>query len=78
MALPQVELTLVPREQLALDRIAAALSRLNQLLPLAKPAFIDACARVALGGGAPADWKAASCLRSICAALDSPLPPALN
>jgi Zn-dependent protease with chaperone function len=77
MALPQVKLALVPRESLALDRIATALERLNQLVPLAKPAFIEACAKVALGGAQPSSWKAASCLRTICAALDSPLPPAL-
>lgn len=76
LALPAVPLVLQPTSALALDRIAAALDRLNQLVPLAKPAFIDACAAVALQGGAT-DWKAASCLRTICAALDSPLPPAV-
>lgn len=73
--LPGVTLTLMDAPELALDLIGASLARLNQLLPLAKPAFIDACAAVALGGGAP-QWKAVSCLRSICAALDAPLPPA--
>lgn len=76
LALPAVPLVLRPASALALDRIAVALDRLNQLVPLAKPAFIDACAAVALQGGAT-DWKAASCLRTICAALDSPLPPAV-
>ncbi len=75
-ALPDATLTLVPADQLALDRIAAALDRLNQLVPLAKPAFIKACAAVALEGGST-HWKAASCLRTICAALDAPLPPAV-
>jgi Zn-dependent protease with chaperone function len=76
LALPDVALTLVRGEALALDRIAASLDRLNQLVPLAKPAFIKACAAVALQGGT-IDWKAASCLRTICAALDAPLPPAV-
>jgi Zn-dependent protease with chaperone function len=75
-ALPEATLALVPADQLALDRIAAALDRLNQLVPLAKPAFIKACAAVALEGGST-HWKAASCLRTICAALDAPLPPAV-
>jgi len=75
-ALPEVPLALKAGEELALDRIAAALDRLNQLLPLAKPAFIKACAAVALQGGTM-DWQAASCLRTICAALDAPLPPAV-
>ncbi|MDZ7653784.1 MAG: M48 family metallopeptidase [Burkholderiaceae bacterium] len=76
-ALPDATLALVPAEQLALDRITAALDRLNQLVPLAKPAFIKACAGVALDGGST-HWKAASCLRTICAALDAPLPPAVR
>jgi Zn-dependent protease with chaperone function len=73
-ALPEVPLALVAVDALALDALTAALDRLNQLVPLAKPAFIDACAAVALGGG---DWRAASALRSVCAALDAPLPPGL-
>lgn len=76
--LPAVTLTLMGREEMALDRIAAALDRLNQLVPLAKPGFIKACAAVALADGGAPHWKAASCLRTICAALDSPLPPALQ
>lgn len=75
LALPELPLSLVPATGLSLDRVAASLDRLNQLMPLAKPAFIKACAAVALHGGQP-HWKSASCLRTICAALDSPLPPA--
>ena len=75
-ALPSVALALMAGEELALDRVAASLDRLNQLLPLAKPAFIKACAAVALHDGT-LDWRAASCLRTICAALDAPLPPAV-
>jgi Zn-dependent protease with chaperone function len=76
-ALPGTALALQPAAELALDRIAAALDRLNQLLPLAKPPFIEACAAAALAGGST-NWKAASCLRTICAALDAPLPPAVS
>ena len=75
LALPEVPLTLLRAADLSLDRVAASLDRLNQLVPLAKPAFIKACAAVALHGG-QTHWKAASCLRTVCAALDSPLPPA--
>ena len=53
---------------------ARALERLNQLAPLAKPGFIRACTAAAFVDG-HANWKAASCVRSICAALDAPLPP---
>ncbi|MCU0952977.1 MAG: hypothetical protein MUC68_18635 [Burkholderiaceae bacterium] len=67
-------LSLLPREQLALDRIAAALNKLNQLVPLAKPVLIRAATAIVLAGDAPRDWKAASALRTVCAALDSPLP----
>jgi hypothetical protein len=76
LALPDVPLTLMRTDELALDRIAASLDRLNQLVPLAKPVFVKACAAVVLQGGST-NWKAASCLRTICAALDSPLPPAV-
>ncbi len=72
--LPELPLQLVEREQLSLDGIARALERLNQLAPLSKPAFIRACTAAAFVGGST-NWKAASCVRSICAALDSPLPP---
>jgi Zn-dependent protease with chaperone function len=72
--LPELPLQLVEREQLSLDGIARALERLNQLAPLAKPAFIRACTAAAFVDG-HTNWKAASCVRSICAALDAPLPP---
>jgi hypothetical protein len=73
-SLPELPLQLVDREQLTLDGIAQSLARLNQLAPLAKPAFIRACTAAAFVDGST-NWKAASCVRSICAALDSPLPP---
>jgi len=76
-ALSEVPLALVAVEALALDELSAALDRLNQLVPLAKPALIEACAAVVLGGGGGGDWRAASALRTVCAALDAPLPPGL-
>jgi len=44
---------------------------------LAVQSGAKACAAVAFVDGAT-EWKAASCLRTICAALDSPLPPQLG
>ncbi len=66
----------VPTEAIDLDEVSRALDRLNELAPLAKPRLIKACAAVAYVDGRT-HWKAASCLRTICAALDSPLPPQL-
>jgi Zn-dependent protease with chaperone function len=75
LLLPGIDAARTDAQRIALDAVGAALTRLNQLAPLAKPAFIKACAAVALVDGAT-NWKAASCLRTICAAIDAPLPPA--
>jgi len=66
----------VPIEAIELDAVSRALDRLNQLAPLVKPRVIKACTAVAFIDG-QTRWKAASCLRTICAALDAPLPPQL-
>jgi Zn-dependent protease with chaperone function len=66
----------VPTEAIDLDAVSRALERLTQLAPLVKPRLIKACTAVAFIDGGT-NWKAASCLRTICAALDSPLPPQL-
>jgi len=65
------------RDALALDQVSAALRRLNALAPLAKPQLIKACVAVAFVDGST-NWKAASCLRTLCAALDCPLPPQVD
>jgi hypothetical protein len=67
----------IGRDALALDQVSAALHRLNALAPLAKPLFIKACVAVAFADGSTT-WKAASCLRTLCAALDCPLPPQVD
>jgi Zn-dependent protease with chaperone function len=77
LLLAGIEPARVPTEAIELDAVARALDRLNQLAPLAKPRLIKACAAVAFVDG-ETDWKAASCLRTICAALDAPLPPQLR
>jgi Zn-dependent protease with chaperone function len=57
-----------------LDQVSSALERLNELAPLAKPQLIKAATAVAFVDDRT-NWQAASALRMICAALDSPLPP---
>jgi Zn-dependent protease with chaperone function len=57
-----------------LDEVSAALDRLSQLAPLAKPLLIKAATAAAFVDG-ETNWRAASTLRMICAALDVPLPP---
>ena len=76
LLLPGIDAPRTDAARISLDAVGAALGRLNQLAPLAKPAFIKACAAVALVDGAT-NWKAASCLRTICAAIDAPLPPSV-
>lgn len=74
LLLPGAELALTRAEAIDLAHVSAALDRLNRLAPLEKPRLIKACSAVAFVDGRT-NWKAASCLRTICAALDAPLPP---
>jgi Zn-dependent protease with chaperone function len=67
----------VARDALALDKVSAAFHRLNLLAPLSKPQLIKAIAAVAFVDGST-NWKAASLLRTLCAALDCPLPPQVD
>jgi len=76
LLLPGVDPPRVSTEAIELNEMSRALDRLNQLAPLEKPRLIKACTAVAFVDG-ETHWKAASCLRTICAALDSPLPPQL-
>ena len=64
----------IAQEALGLAQVSAAFDRLALLAPLEKPLLIKACVAVAFVDGA-SHWKAASCLRTLCAALDCPLPP---
>lgn len=74
--LPGVDLVMMATGGMRHDAIAASLDRLNRLMPLAKPAFIKACAAAAWQEGCERiDWRAASTLRMICACLDAPMPP---
>lgn len=69
-----VELNLVAAAEIRLDDVSAALDRLNQLAPLIKPQLIKAATAVAFVDG-ETNWRSATSLRMICAALDAPLPP---
>jgi hypothetical protein len=74
LLLKEVDARRVDADALKLDSVSVALDRLNQLAPLAKPVLIKASTAVAFVDG-QTNWKAASALRMICAALDAPLPP---
>jgi len=60
--------------QIALPQVSAAFDRLALLAPLEKPMLVKACIAIAFVDG-HSHWRAASCLRTLCAALDCPLPP---
>jgi hypothetical protein len=77
LLLADIEPQRVPTEAIALDAVTRAFDRLNQLAPLAKPRLIKSCAAVAFVDGRT-NWKAASCLRTVCAAIDAPLPPQMH
>jgi len=65
---------LIPQQAIELRQVSAAFDRLATLAPLQKPSLIKACMAIAFVDGR-SHWKAASCLRTLCAALDCPLPP---
>jgi Zn-dependent protease with chaperone function len=62
------------QDDIALAGVSAAFDRLAMLAPLEKPLLVKACIAVAFIDGT-LTWKASSCLRTLCAALDCPLPP---
>jgi Zn-dependent protease with chaperone function len=76
LLLPGVDAACTPAEAIRLDDVTSALDRLNELAPLAKPQLIKAVTATAFADGAT-NWRAASALRMVCAALDVPLPPQL-
>ena len=76
LLLPGVDVAFTPGGAIRLDDVSESLDQLNQLAPLAKPQLIKAVTATAFTDGAT-NWRAASTLRMICAALDAPLPPQL-
>jgi Zn-dependent protease with chaperone function len=57
-----------------LPLMSAAFERLADLAPLQKPLLVKACFAIAFVDGT-SHWRAVSCLRTLCAALDCPIPP---
>jgi len=76
LLLPGVDTPFTSADSIRLDAVSDALDRLNRLAPLAKPQLIKAVTATAFADDAT-NWRAASTLRMICAALDAPLPPRL-
>lgn len=76
LLLPGVDTSFTPGDSIRLDAVSDALDRLNRLAPLAKPQLIKAVTATVFADDAT-NWRAASTLRMICAALDAPLPPRL-
>lgn len=74
LLLPDSDVRFVAADAIKLDDVSAALDRLNQLAPLAKPQLIKAATAAAFVDN-ETNWRAASTLRMICAAVDAPLPP---
>ncbi len=68
---------LLPQASIALAQVSGAFDRLALLAPLEKPLLVKACFAIAFTDG-HSHWKAASCLRTLCAALDCPLPPQVD
>jgi Zn-dependent protease with chaperone function len=68
---------LVPRDQIDLQSLDAALDRLGHLKPQAKRTFIKACA-MAILSDAQVSPKELELLRAISALLDCPMPPVIN
>jgi Zn-dependent protease with chaperone function len=65
---------LLAQKSISLAQVSGAFDRLALLAPLEKPRLVKACFAIAFVDG-QSHWKAASCLRTLCAALDCPLPP---
>ncbi|MGB3429258.1 MAG: hypothetical protein WBA53_13920, partial [Burkholderiaceae bacterium] len=76
LLLPGVDAVFRPGSEIRLDDVSDALDQLNQLAPLEKPRLIKAVTATAFTDDTT-NWRAASTLRMVCAALDAPLPPQL-
>ncbi|RCS57542.1 M48 family metallopeptidase [Parvibium lacunae] len=69
---------------IAYPQISASIQRIRQLAPLRKPAFLQACVETALVASSPYQHQrqltmvAAEFLRTLCAAIDTPLPPQVS
>jgi Zn-dependent protease with chaperone function len=70
-------LQLLPAAEVRIGAVVAALERLNQLAPLLKPRLLKGLRQSALADGRMRVAEA-ELLRAVAAALDSPLPPAVE
>ena len=70
-----LRLSLTPATQLGFRAVLAALDQINQLAPLQKPAVIKALVSAGLNSRGQFDPGVVDLMRSVCAALDCPLPP---
>jgi len=68
---------ILPLGEITLDGVRASLRRIAHLAPLAKPALVKGCVAAVHGGG-PIGPAEAELLRTVSAAIDCPLPMALQ
>ena len=67
----------VGHEAFTLEKIGAALERIRQLAPFAKPAVLKACVEAAAADGEVRPVEA-ELVRMVAATLDCPMPPLLT
>ena len=68
---------LVPQKDQELSWVSIAFDRLANLAPMQKPQLIKACIAIAFVDGS-SEWRAVSCLRTLCSTLDCPIPPQIE
>ena len=71
-------LPLVAASAIRKHSVADSLDRLNRLAPLQKPLAIKACVAAALDADDAISMPGADLVRAVCAALDAPMPPAVE
>ena len=72
-----MEMTLLPVDELKLNRVGTALEQLLCLAPLTKPQFLKACAR-AIVADQQVSIAEAELFRAIADLIDCPMPPLVN
>jgi hypothetical protein len=75
--LADLQLRAAPPATLTIAAVESALLELNMLAPMAKPSLIKACLELVLTDGR-ATIVEVELMRTLCAALDTPLPPSLG
>jgi hypothetical protein len=67
---------IVARKELSLQRLDAAVDKLEQLKPLLKPRLLKACA-ACIGMDGQVGIEGIELLRALASSLDSPMPPVI-